>query len=126
MSSNSLATAAKLTPPHGLDQIIETFGDIFVHIGPDHALDAHWQTDSLAHVSLAFPMKLSWDQSRTVTHISCHKLMTGHFCRGIPEYSECWFAEPRPQLRWMLCISPPAHRHKAFNSRMGNCDRSES
>src|SRR6266478_6369112 len=107
MSSNSLATAAKLTPPHGLDQIIETFGDIFVHIGPDHALDAHWQTDSLAHVSLAFPMKLSWDQSRTVTHISCHKLMTGIFAEvfqniqsaglqnHVPSFGGCFAFRPQ-------------------------------
>ena len=79
MSSNSLAAAAKLMPPHGLDQIITTFGDIFAHIGPDHALDLLWETDSLARVKLPFPMKLSWDQSRTVTWISCHKLVAGIF-----------------------------------------------
>ncbi len=79
MSSNSLATAAKLTPPHGLDQIITTFCDIFVRIGPDHALDPRWQADSLARVHLAFPMKLSWGLSSTVTQMSCHKLMTSIF-----------------------------------------------
>ncbi len=81
MSSNSLATAAKLTPPHGLDQIIHTFGDIFSYLHLDHTLDPHWQAEQLRTVPLPFALALSWDRSRKVEHITCHKLLQPAFER---------------------------------------------
>src|SRR5258708_4087695 len=79
MSSNSLTAVTTPLSPQGLDQIIATFGDIFAYVGADHLLDRRWQRHSLKYVALAFPMKLSWDPSRTVTQINCHKLLTGVF-----------------------------------------------
>ena len=64
-----------VAPPHGLDQIVATFGDIFEHINPDHTLTPSWQTQFLQRISLPFPLKLSWDPSRSVTQITCHKLL---------------------------------------------------
>lgn len=74
MSTNA-APAAVLRPPHGLDQIIAMFGDIFGFIGPDHTLDPRWQSDFLDRVPLPFPLPLSWDISRSVTQFACHKLL---------------------------------------------------
>ncbi len=59
--------------PHGLDQILATYGDIFTYVHPDKTLDPRWQTDFLQRISLPFPVKLSWDPARTVSQITCHK-----------------------------------------------------
>jgi hypothetical protein len=64
-----------LTPPHGLDQIVATFGNIFDYIGVDHTLNASWQAEALGRAALPFALPLSWDRSRTVQRISCHKLL---------------------------------------------------
>ena len=74
MSTNA-APAAVFRPPQGLDQIIATFGDIFAHIRPDHSLDSLWQAEFLDRVALPFALPLSWDISRSVTQITCHKLL---------------------------------------------------
>jgi hypothetical protein len=79
LSTNSPAPTAALACPHGLDQIRTTFGDIFKYVLPDHTLDPRWQTDFLTLVALPFPVPLSWDKSRTVTQMTCHKLMAGIF-----------------------------------------------
>ena len=83
MSTNSPTNSPAPTPllvcPNGLDQICATFGDIFKYILPDHTLDPSWQTDFLALVALPFPLPLSWDMSRTVTAMTCHKLMASTF-----------------------------------------------
>ena len=68
-------TAVSPPPPHGLEQIIATFGDIFDYIRADQTLDPRWQADQLATVPLRFPLTLSWDHSRRVERITCHKLI---------------------------------------------------
>jgi hypothetical protein len=65
-----------LVAPHGLEQILTTFGDIYKYIRPDGSLDPRWQADFLEHVALPFPLLLSWDRSKSVRQITCHKLMT--------------------------------------------------
>ncbi len=76
MSTNP-APAMALLPPHGLDQLIATFGDIFAYIRPYHTLNPRWQSESLEQIALPFPLALSWDLSRSVHRISCHKLIAG-------------------------------------------------
>jgi D-alanyl-D-alanine carboxypeptidase-like protein len=78
VSTNS-SPASAVVPPHGLDQIIATFGDIFGYIRPDHTLDPRWPAEFLDRATLPFPMKLSWDPSRSVTQFTCHKLLAGIF-----------------------------------------------
>jgi hypothetical protein len=77
--TNSPAPTALLAGPHGLDQIRATFGDIFQYVLPDHTLDPRWQTEFLSRITLPFPLTLSWDKSRTVTQMTCHKLLSGVF-----------------------------------------------
>lgn len=67
---------ASLVAPHGLDGIIATFGDIFDYIREDHTLDPRWQTEMLQSITLPFPIPLSWDKTRPVQRITCHKLLT--------------------------------------------------
>ena len=63
----------------GLNEIITTFGDIREYVGSDGQLEARWQLDFLERVSLPFPLRLSWDPSRTITRMTCHRRMTGIF-----------------------------------------------
>ncbi len=70
--------------PHRLDQIRATFGDIFAYLCPEHSLDPRWQAERMITVALPFPLVLSWDHSRQVTRMTCHKLMESirseHLC----------------------------------------------
>jgi hypothetical protein len=75
MGSGAAPSAGVLAPPHGLDELIATFGDIFAYIREDHTLDPKWQTDFLTAVPLPFALTLSWDSSRQVQRISCHKVL---------------------------------------------------
>jgi hypothetical protein len=68
-----------LGTPHGLEEIVETFGDIYDYIRPDGNLDPRWQADSLASVELPFPLPLSWDLSKSVRRMTCHKRMVEIF-----------------------------------------------
>ncbi len=68
-----------VAPPHGLEQVIATFGDIFAYVGEDHTLDPIWQIDQLATIPLLFPIALSWDRSRQLERRTCHKLLRGRF-----------------------------------------------
>ncbi len=66
---------AALVAPHGLKQIIATFGDVYDYIQPGGLLDPRWQVDYLATVAFPFPVPLSWDRSKSVDRMTCHKRM---------------------------------------------------
>ena len=65
-----------LLVPHGLAEIIATFGDIYKYVTPDGELDPRWQTDFLARIQLPFPLRLAWDVSQTINRMTCHRRMT--------------------------------------------------
>src|ERR1051326_4147980 len=73
--AGAAASTSVLIPPHGLDQIVATFGNIFDYIRQDYMLDPLWQAEALQQTSLPFPLPLSWDRSRLVQRISCPKLL---------------------------------------------------
>jgi hypothetical protein len=73
------ASAIALVSPRGLNEICATFGDIFGYIAKDHTLEAGWQSDFLARITLPFPLVVSWDHSQSVTAITRHKLLTKAF-----------------------------------------------
>lgn len=79
MSTNLPAVNPGMAPPNGLDQICATFGDIFEYILPDHTLDPRWREEFLTIATLPFLVPLSWDKSRQVDHITCHKLLAETF-----------------------------------------------
>jgi hypothetical protein len=68
-----------LLAPHGLDEIIATFGDVHEYVAVDGQLEARWQVDFMERVSLPFSLRLSWDPSRTVTRMTCHRRLTRVF-----------------------------------------------
>ena len=78
-------TRVPLTAPNGIDEIRATFGDILKYILSDHTLDPRWQTEFLTRIALPFQFPLSWDESRIVDHITCHKLIAGSFTQVFAE-----------------------------------------
>ena len=73
------ASPIVLLPPHGLEEICATFGDVFGYIAKDHTLDVAWQSEFFARITLPFPLTISWDHSQNVSAISCHRLLTNAF-----------------------------------------------
>ncbi|HUJ94537.1 MAG TPA: M15 family metallopeptidase [Terriglobales bacterium] len=69
----------ELAPPHGLEQILATFGNIHDYIRTDGTLDTHWQGEFLTPMPLPFPMPLSWDKTRSITQMTCHRRMVRIF-----------------------------------------------
>jgi hypothetical protein len=67
---SSAANEPSLVAPHGLDEIIASFGDVYEYIGADG------QLDFLKGVSLPFSIRLWWDPSRTITQMTCHRRLT--------------------------------------------------
>ena len=68
------AINAGIARPHGLQEILDLFGDIFEFIEEDGELNVQkWQRQKLTHARLPFPIPLSWDPSKSVTRLLCHK-----------------------------------------------------
>jgi hypothetical protein len=81
MSQTMGERTSVLAPPYGLDQIRATFGEIFTYILPDHTLDPRWETQFLTRIDLPFRLRLSWDKSRLVKQMTCHKLVAPIFTK---------------------------------------------
>jgi D-alanyl-D-alanine carboxypeptidase len=83
VAAHSAAAATETEPllvaPRGLEQITSSFGDIYEYIAKDGQLDARWPADFLQQMLLPFPLRLSWDLSRTITRMICHRRLTSVF-----------------------------------------------
>lgn len=66
-------------PPHGLNALCGGFGDIYDYLREDGSLDPRWEMEHLARVTLPFPITLSWDATKQVRSLYCHKRLTGRF-----------------------------------------------
>lgn len=62
-----------IKPPHGLDGVIQTFGNISNYIRNDGHLKPQWETEHLSNAKIPFSIPLSWDRSQLVKNIYCHK-----------------------------------------------------
>jgi len=79
ITTDGVPLATESAAPHGIDEIVRVFGNIQEYIGPDGRLAPRWQADFLATLNLPFPLRLAWDSSRTITRMTCHRLMTSAF-----------------------------------------------
>ena len=77
--SQALGERTRMLAPHGLKEICATFGDIFQYILSDHTLDPRWQSQFLTRIEMPFQLSLSWDKSRAVTQMTCHRLIAPVF-----------------------------------------------
>lgn len=68
-----------VAPPNGLDQILDTFGNIYEGLREDGTLDAKWEGQHLSRGSLPFPILLSGNPPTLVTKIYCHKKLVEVF-----------------------------------------------
>ena len=73
------AISTELTPPHGLEEVLATFGDIRKYIKEDGTLDEKWESEHLGRARLPFSIPLSWDLSAAVRTLYCHKKLTDIF-----------------------------------------------
>jgi hypothetical protein len=73
------AAPLSLTPPHGVEEIIATFGDIHEYVRKDGSLDPRWETEFLTRIALPFPLTLSWDHKQAVKEMTCHKKLSAVF-----------------------------------------------
>jgi hypothetical protein len=74
-----IAASQEFPTPDGLEQVIETFGDVAANIGNDGTLSPVWNSKALARAELPWPLVLSWNHEQTVTRILCHKRLVGTF-----------------------------------------------
>lgn len=61
--------------PHGMQAIIETFGDIRGYARDDGTADPKWEANFMGRAALPFPIPLDWDTSKSASSIRCHKLI---------------------------------------------------
>ena len=60
--------------PQGYQQVLDMFGNIYEYIDDDGCFDENaWSTDMLTMAQLPFPVALSWDHSRQICRVRCHK-----------------------------------------------------
>lgn len=97
---------APLPPPHGLDQVIATFGDLFAYLRDDHSLDPRWQREQLVTIPLPFPIVLSWDRSRYVERIPCHKLLKSTFEEVFQELMKAGLHSKITSFGGCFCFRP--------------------
>src|SRR5689334_807664 len=79
MPELTLKTEIPIAPPHGLNELIATFGNIVAYIREDPTHRPAWAIEQLVTTELPVPLALSWDRSRQVGRITCHRLLQPTF-----------------------------------------------
>ena len=65
-----------MQPPHGFQQVLDMFGNIYDYVDEDECFDEQaWSKEMLTMVQLPFSVALSWDHSRQIRRVRCHKKM---------------------------------------------------
>ncbi len=60
--------------PRCYQQVLDMFGNIYEYIDDDGCFDENaWSADMLTMAQLPFPVALSWDHSRLIRRVRCHK-----------------------------------------------------
>lgn len=68
-----------LRPPLGLDEIKKTFGNIHNYILADGTLRSQFESKYLCRTRLPFTIPLSWDPSKVIRNLYCHKKLKDIF-----------------------------------------------
>lgn len=71
--------------PNGLAEITAQFGNIAQYIHADGTISLDWEVDHIGLVQLPFSLTLSWDQTKQVDKMRCHKLMIPVFTQVFEE-----------------------------------------
>ena len=62
-----------LATPNGFEGVLATFGKIYDFIRDDGNLNPRWESKFLTRAPLPFSIPLSWDRSKKVSRLYCHK-----------------------------------------------------
>ncbi len=63
--------------PHGLEEILAAFGNIYDYITEDGKPSAAWEAEHFSRAKLPFGIPLSWDKSVKVSRLYCNSKLTG-------------------------------------------------
>lgn len=70
---------AALTTPTGLREIMDTFGDPFLHVRADGTVSPKWWDSIKGSATLPHPLPLSWAPKKRVRTFACHRKLAGVF-----------------------------------------------
>jgi D-alanyl-D-alanine carboxypeptidase len=78
--ARAAAPAAREAPaspaaPHGLQAIIDTFGNIWDYVADGDRPDPQWETQFMVSAKMPFAMPLDWAPQQSTSSIRCHKLI---------------------------------------------------
>lgn len=68
-----------MTPPHGLEEAIKVYGDYRIYLRSDGTLAPEWEWHTLGICPLPAGLPLSWEPSREIHKIRCHRLLVPIF-----------------------------------------------
>ncbi len=91
-SAGPPVSSPALQPPHGLEQVLATFGDIYGYLRDDGTPEPRWETEQLGRAPLPFALSVSCDRTRTTTSLYCHRKL-------IPVFVDVFAAIEREGLR---------------------------
>jgi len=76
--NGAAATQRTMPQPQGYQQILDCFGNIYDFFDEDGGFDeSAWCAEMMTTAKLPFPVALSWDHSRQIHKVRCHKKMAG-------------------------------------------------
>ncbi len=70
---------SELVSPHGYTNIISTFGDVRSFVKIDGTLGTAWSANHMGRAKLPFSIPLSWDKTKRVKNLYCHKKLIDIF-----------------------------------------------
>ena len=65
--------------PHGLNEIVDTFGDVSKYIADDGIISAKEELEFLTTITLPYPMIYAYNEAITIAKMRCHKLLGNIF-----------------------------------------------
>ena len=73
------ALAPALAPPHGLQQVIATFGDLQEYVRDDGTLDIQWENEYMGRAPLPFAIPIAGMPGKSATRIYGHRKLSAVF-----------------------------------------------
>ncbi len=111
-----------LIVPHGLEEIIATFGDIYKYVRPGGQLDPRWETDFLVRIRLPFPLRLAWDLSQTIDQMTCHRRMTSVYASVFASIQQRGLQKRVATFGGCFAFRPQRTGSKLSSPQLGYCD----
>jgi len=92
--------------PRGLQEVLQTFGNLYDYVRDDGSVDPRWESENMVLVPLPFALPLDWDPAKSVTRVRCHKLLA-------PLYQEVFGQIVAQNLKSTLKTYGGAYQYRA-------------